>query len=101
MTALYMARIEAGLVLLHVDFHSSRFAWTDADRTTPIELGLGWMFRHVAEDERAFIGGDAIRRELAGKTSRWKLSGLVVDWKDHDRAYGAAGLIPPKDHRPI
>ena len=35
MTALYMARIEAGLVLLDVDFHSSRFAWTDADRTTP------------------------------------------------------------------
>src|SRR4029077_14125933 len=43
MTALYMARIEAGLVLLDVDFHSSRFAWTDAERTTPIELGLGWM----------------------------------------------------------
>ena len=101
MSALYMTRIEAGLVLLDVDFHSSRFAWTDADRTTPIELGLGWMFRHVAEDERAFIGGDAIRRELAGKTSRWKLSGLVVDWKDYDRAYGAAGLIPPKDHHPI
>ena len=48
MTALYMARIEAGLVLLDVDFHSSRFAWTDADRTTPIELGLGWMFRDLS-----------------------------------------------------
>src|SRR3977135_1738108 len=47
MTALYMTRIEAGLVLLDVDFHSSRFAWTDADRTTPIELGLGWMVRGV------------------------------------------------------
>jgi glycine cleavage system T protein (aminomethyltransferase) len=101
MSALYMTRIEAGLVLLDVDFHSSRFAWTDADRTTPIELGLGWMFRHLAEDERAFIGGDAIRRELARKTSRWKLSGLVVDWKDYNRVYGAAGLIPPKDHHPI
>ena len=101
MSALYMARIEAGLVLLDVDFHSSRFAWTDADRTTPIELGLGWMFRHLAEDDRTFIGGDAIRREVAGKTSRWKLSGLVVDWRAFDRVYGAAGLIPPKDHRPI
>jgi aminomethyltransferase len=49
MTALYMARIEAGLVLLDVDFHSSRFAWTDADRTTPIELGLGWMFRDLVD----------------------------------------------------
>jgi aminomethyltransferase len=101
LTALYMARIEAGLVLLDVDFHSSRFAWTDADRTTPIELGLGWMVRGIETDDREFIGRDAIRRELIGKTSRWKLSGLVVDWRDYDRIYDEAGLIPPKDHTPI
>jgi aminomethyltransferase len=110
MTALYMARIEAGLLLLDVDFHSSRFAWTDADRSTPIELGLGWMFRDLAANGangalgtngRAFIGRDAIRRELEGKTSRWRLTGLVVDWRDYDRIYAEAGLIPPKDHTPI
>jgi aminomethyltransferase len=104
MTALYMARIEAGLVLLDVDFHSSRYAWTDADRSTPIELGLGWMFRSLGQDGadgRAFIGEDAIRRELAERTSRWQLTGLVVDWKHYDRIYGEAGLIPPKDHTPI
>jgi aminomethyltransferase len=119
MTALYMARIEAGLVLLDVDFHSSRFAWTDADRTTPIELGLGWMFRDLAptngngasarpgtkaangHDGRAFIGAEAIKHELREKTSRWQLTGLVVDWRDYDRIYDAAGLIPPKDHTPI
>jgi len=101
MTALYMARIEAGLVLLDVDFHSSRFAWTDADRTTPTELGLGWMLRNLDGDDREFIGRDAIVRELRDKTSRWKLSGLIVDWRDYDRIYDAAGLIPPKDHTPI
>jgi aminomethyltransferase len=101
MTALYMARIEAGLVLLDVDFQSSRYAWTDAQRTTPVELGLGWMLRGVESDERAFIGRDAIRRELAEKTSRWKLTGLVVDWREYDRIYDDAGLIPPKDHTPI
>ena len=101
MTALYMARIEAGLVLLDVDFHSSRYAWTDADKTTPFELGLGWMLRNLAADDRAFIGRDAIERELATKSSRWKLSGLVVDWRDYDRIYNAAGLIPPKDHTPV
>jgi aminomethyltransferase len=101
MTALYMARIEAGLVLLDVDFHSSRFAWTDADRTTPIELGLGWMLRGLDTDDREFLGRDAIAREIRDRTSRWKLSGLVVDWKDYDRIYDAAGLIPPKDHSPI
>ena len=41
MQALYMTRIEAGLLLLDVDFANSRFAWTDADRATPHELGLG------------------------------------------------------------
>jgi aminomethyltransferase len=105
MTALYMARIEAGLVLLDVDFHSSRFAWTDADRTTPIELGLGWMFRDMTpsngRDGRAFIGADAIKRELRDRTSRWQLTGIVVDWREYDRIYDAAGLIPPKDHTPI
>ncbi len=40
LAALYMLRIEAGLLLLDVDFGSSRFGWTDEDRSTPIELGL-------------------------------------------------------------
>jgi aminomethyltransferase len=101
MTALYMLRIEAGLILLDVDFHSSRFAWTDADRSTPIELGLGWMFKGLETDDRAFIGRDAIRRERASRSSRWKLSGLIVDWREYDRIYDAAGLIPPKDHTPM
>jgi aminomethyltransferase len=113
MTALYMARIEAGLLLLDVDFRSSRFAWTDSDRSTPIELGFGWMFRDLASGNgsesgrrngtngRAFIGSDAIRRELRDRTSRWQLTGLVVDWRDYDRIYDEAGLIPPKDHTPI
>jgi aminomethyltransferase len=101
MTALYMARIEAGLVLLDVDFRNSRFAWTAEDRSTPVELGFGWMFRDVETTDRAFIGRDAIRRELAGRTSRWRVMGLVVDWQDWDRRHDAAGLIPPKDHTPI
>ena len=54
-----------------------------------------------ADDRTSFIGRDAIRRELADKTSRWKLTGLVVDWREYDRIYDGAGLIPPKDHTPI
>ena len=99
--ALYMARIEAGLLLLDVDFGSSRFAWTDANRSTLIELGLGWMVRDLGGDDRTFIGRAAIERELRDKTSRWKLTGLVLDWQDYDRHYDEAGLIPPKDHTPI
>lgn len=101
LAALYMLRIEAGLLLLDVDFASSRFAWTDEDRSTPIELGLGWMFRDLASDDRAFIGRRALERELSDGTSRWRFTGLVLDWEDYDRTYNGAGLIPPKDHTPI
>jgi aminomethyltransferase len=99
--ALSMARIEAGLLLLDVDFGSSRYAWTDANRSTLVELGLGWMVRDLAADDRTFIGRAALERELRDKTSRWKLTGLVLDWQDYDRHYDAAGLIPPKDHTPV
>jgi aminomethyltransferase len=96
--ALSMARIEAGLLLIDIDFQSSRFAWTEAQKSTPVELGLGWMFKDF---ERPFIGRDAIRRELDEGTSRYKFTGLVVDWEDWDAKHGAAGLIPPKDHTPV
>ena len=99
--ALEMLRIEAGLLLLDVDFGSSRFAWTDEDRSTPFEIGLGWMLRDLANDDRAFIGRRALERELADGTSRWRFTGLVLDWEDYDRIYNGAGLIPPKDHTPI
>jgi len=99
--ALYMTRIEAGLLLLDVDFHNSRFAWTDADRATPHELGLGWMLRGVADHPRAFIGRESIRRELRDRSSRFRTTGLVVDWREWSRVHDDAGLIPPKDHTPI
>ena len=101
LAALYMLRIEAGLLLLDVDFSSSRFGWTDEDRSTPIELGWSWMLRDLGADDRPFIGRRAIEREIAERTSRWRLTGLVVDWADYDRIYDRAGLIPPKDHTPI
>jgi aminomethyltransferase len=99
--ALEMLRIEAGLLLLDVDFASSRYAWTDEDRSSPFEIGLGWMLRDLAADDRAFIGRRALERELADGTSRWRFTGLVLDWQDYDRIYTGAGLIPPKDHTPI
>ena len=99
--ALEMLRIEAGLLLLDVDFGSSRYAWTDEDRSTPFEIGLGWMLRDLATDDRAFIGRRALEREVADATSRWRFTGLILDWEDYDRIYNGAGLIPPKDHTPI
>ena len=98
--ALMMLRIEAGLPLINVEFHNSRLVFTDDDRFTPKELGMGWMLRGI-DGDRAFIGRDAIRRELAGGTSRWASVGIVVDWQDWDRLYRDAGLLPPKSEHPL
>jgi aminomethyltransferase len=101
LAALYMLRIEAGLLLLGKDFDSTRYAFNDAHRSTPLELGWAWMFKGLTDDDRPFIGRRALERELSEKSSRWKMVGLVVDWQDYERVYGDAGLIPPKDHRPV
>jgi aminomethyltransferase len=99
--ALLMTRIEAGLVLINVEFSSSRYAYTDHDRVTPKELGFGWMLKGIDADDRPFIGRNAIRRELAEKTSRWSSVGLYVDYADYNRIYNEAGLIPPMDETPL
>jgi aminomethyltransferase len=99
--ALMMLRIEAGLPLVDVEWRNSRTSFTDHQRVTPIELGMRWMLRGVAEDDRAFMGGAAIRRELATESSRWASVGIVVDWMAWDSLYRDAGLLPPKDEHPL
>ena len=99
--ALMMLRIEAGLPLIDVEWRNSRLAFTDHERVTPSELGMGWMLRGVRDDDRAFVGRDAIRRELADRTSRWATVGVVVDWAHWDRLHRDAGLLPPKDEHPL
>ncbi|MGH8946906.1 MAG: aminomethyltransferase family protein, partial [Acidimicrobiia bacterium] len=99
-TAVLIARIEAGLILIDVDYHSARYAWNDEQRVTPIELGMEWMLRRLDEDDRAFIGRRAIEREIADGSSRWKTVGVMVDWVDWARTHNERGLITPKDHTP-
>jgi aminomethyltransferase len=96
--ALLMTRIEAGLLLLGTDYESSRYAWTDEQRASPIELGYGWMLRDI--EDRPFIGKRAIVAELSGNTTRWRTVGIEVGWRSYDEAHRAAGLLPPKDHVP-
>lgn len=103
--ALKMSRIEAGLLLLDVDFHSARFAWVDAQRDTPIELGWKWMFRPfdhaqgrlLGQDDRDFVGRAEIEAEIANKSSRWTIVGLEIDWAEYDRIHRKAGIMTPKD----
>jgi aminomethyltransferase len=98
--ALLISRIEAGLILIDVDFHSARYAWNDDQRATPLELNMGWMLRDLEGDDRVFIGRRAIEREMREGSSRWRTVGIIVDWQSWDRVYDGRGLIPPKDHTP-
>lgn len=98
--AVLISRIEAGLLLIGVDFHPARFAWNDDQRTTPLELGLGWMIPDLESDDRRFIGRTAIEREIARRSSRWTTTGIVVDWQDWARLHNERGLVTAKDHTP-
>ena len=61
MLALDVARVEAGLLLIDVDFHGSQEgATSSSQRYTPFEMGLG---RLVALDKGRFVGQDALREE--------------------------------------
>ena len=100
--ALLMARIEAGLVLINVEFSSSRFAFTDARAGHR----QGARLRLDAQGHRRPTTGRSSAATRSGasssdKTSRWATSGCIVDWQDYDRLYSEAGLIPPKDETPL
>ncbi len=98
--AVLITRIEAGLLLIGVDFHSARFAWNDDQRSTPLELGLGWMISGLGSDDRAFIGRSALEREIAEGSTRWTTTGIVVDWQEWARLHTERGLVTAKDHTP-
>ena len=101
--ALNMVRIEAGLSLIGVEFSSARYAFTDAERFTPQELGFGWMLGKGGAnlgEGRPFIGRRAIERELREGTSRWATVGLWVDWQEFEQVHLDRGLVVPKDENP-
>jgi aminomethyltransferase len=95
-TALKMARVEAGLLLMEVDFHSARHAWVAAQRETPTELGWSWMLRSIDADDREFVGRQSILQELSDDASRWTTTGLAVDVHDYERIHDAAGILAPR-----
>jgi aminomethyltransferase len=100
-TALLIARIEAGLLLINVDFEASRLAVNDEHRSTPLELGLGWMLNGIDDEARPFIGRRAILRQKSDRSARWTMMGLMVDPFDYDRKFTDANMVPPKDHTPV
>jgi aminomethyltransferase len=90
MLALDVARVEAGLLLIDVDFTGSRKAMIPAQRYTPYEMGLG---RLVSLGKGSFIGRDALAAEHRRGTRR-RIVGLEVEWGDVEVLYDAQGLAP-------
>jgi aminomethyltransferase len=90
MLALDVARIEAGLLLIEVDFFSSRKAMIPQQTYSPSEMGLG---RLVNLEKGRFIGQQALREEARRGPAR-QVVGLVVDWDQVERLYDAVGLPP-------
>ena len=88
--ALDIARIEAGLIMLDVDYYSSHHALIDARKSSPFEINLGWA---VAAAKGPFNG----RRALADERTRgaaWGFVGLTIDWTSFERLFAAHHLPP-------
>jgi aminomethyltransferase len=90
MLALDVARIEAGLLLIEVDFFGSRKAMIPSQMYTPYELG---MARLVSLDKTRFIGQRALRDEQERGPDR-QIAGLEIDWTEVERLYDGVGLAP-------
>ena len=90
MLALDVARIEAGLLLIEVDYFSSKKALIVLQKYSPYELVLGRM---VHLDKEHFVGRTALMEENRRGPKR-RLVGLEIEWDDIERLYDAAGLAP-------
>jgi len=90
MLALDVARIEAGLVLIDVDYTSSKKALIDSQKYSPYEIG---MARLVDLRKENFIGRDALEKENRSGPQR-SLVGLDINWDDVERLHDAMGLAP-------
>jgi aminomethyltransferase len=90
MLALDVARIEAGLLLIDVDFNSSKKAIIESQKYSPFEMGLG---RLVNLEKGRFVGQAALVAEKRRGAVR-EIVGLEIDWTGVERVYDGVGLPP-------
>jgi len=90
MIALDIARIEAGLILIEVDYTSSKKALIDSQQYSPSEVGLGKL---VDLKKETFVGREALAAE-AKKGAARSLVGLEIDWNQVEALYDKLGMAP-------
>src|SRR5262245_8994616 len=91
MLALDVVRLEAGLILLEVDYTSARHAMNPDQNYSPFEIGLG---RLVSFDKTNFVGRLALEREQRAGGPARRLVGLQLDWYDIEGLFSAQNLPP-------
>ena len=88
MLALDVARIEAGLMLIDVDYVPAHKALIEGQKSSPYELDLAWA---VNLDKERFVGREALAAEKArGPASQF--TGVEIGWEGLERLYADAGL---------
>jgi aminomethyltransferase len=90
MLALDIARIEAGLLLIDVDYISARKALIPDQKSTPFDLGLSWT---VDLEHGDFVGRRALQ-EIKPRGSPWKFVGLEVNWESLEALFNTVDLAP-------
>jgi aminomethyltransferase len=90
MLALDVARIEAGLLLIDIDFNSSKKALVEEQKYSPFEMGLD---RLVHLDKNRFVGQQALLEEKK-RGHRKQIVGLEIDWTEVEKLYETVGLPP-------
>jgi aminomethyltransferase len=91
MLALDVVRLEAGLVLLEVDYTSARHALNPEQNYSPYELAMG---RLVDLGKADFVGRLALQREQAKGGPKRRLVGVSLDWNAIEALYSAQDLPP-------
>jgi len=91
MIALDIARIEAGLILIEVDYTSSKKALIESQKYSPAEIGLGKL---VDLQKDNFVGRDALVREKKKGGAERRLVGLEINWNEVEALYDKMGMAP-------
>lgn len=90
MLALDVARLEAGLMLIDVDYVPARKALIESQTSSPFELDLAWT---VSLGKEHFVGKSALAEE-ARRGPQWQFVGLELEWDSLERLYAEVGLAP-------
>lgn len=90
MLALDVARVEAGLLLIEVDYTSSKKALIESQKYSPFELGFGKMV-HLKKEN--FVGKSALEKDAKNGVGR-QLVGLEIDWVEVEEQHDRFGLTP-------